>query len=218
MARLFAIFAAQAPVGVILRRGPSDWYHVIRWDVERDAFEHGAWIKGRIFEGACDISPDGELLVYFIRQCSRYKTSFSEAYTAVSRVPWLKALALWPQGGHGPPWGGGRFHGRRILSLRNPESPHPEFPPTGLHLAPNASSNLPRSREVEGSDWCGRDYRNRLLFSRRGRLFQRVDANDVLIADFENLTKDPQPAPEWAGAPLSELTTDKAPRPKQRKR
>ncbi|HEV7282825.1 MAG TPA: hypothetical protein VGN57_21645 [Pirellulaceae bacterium] len=216
MAKLFAIFASQAPIGVILRRGPSGWYHVIRWDVERDAYEHGAWIKGRISEEACDISPDGALLVYFICQYSRSGTSFSEAYTAVSRLPWLKALALWPNAdGYGPPWGGGRFHGQRILSLRNSRSkPHPDFLPTGLHIAPSDTSEFAearefllahatRSREVEDADWCGRDYRNRLLFSRGGRLFQRVDGDDVLLADFEDLTPDPQPAPDWAALPLT---------------
>jgi hypothetical protein len=217
MATLFAIFAAQAPVGVILRRGPSAWYHVIRWDVERDAFEHGAWIKGRIFEEACDISPDGELLVYFIRQGSRAKTSFSEAYTAVSRVPWLKALALWPEAGHGPPWGGGRFHGQRILSLRGSRSePHPDYPPTGLHLAPGDTSHRSSSKEVEGADWCGRDYRNRLVFSRGGRLFQRIDADDTLLADFDDQTPDPQPAPEWASLPLTP-NGEKAVRKKKRR-
>jgi hypothetical protein len=50
-------------------------------------------------------SPDGELLLYFALQGSRWQTSYRGSWTAVSRVPWLHALALWPQG---DTWGGWR--------------------------------------------------------------------------------------------------------------
>jgi hypothetical protein len=50
MTRLFVITARDEPTAVILRRGPSDWYHVIQWHTCRDAFVHGAWFKGRIYE------------------------------------------------------------------------------------------------------------------------------------------------------------------------
>ena len=35
MARLFVITARDEPTAVILRRGPSDWYHVIQWHTRR---------------------------------------------------------------------------------------------------------------------------------------------------------------------------------------
>lgn len=204
MAKLFGIFAAQAPVAVLLRRGPSGWYHVIRWDVERDAFERGAWIKGRIYEALCDVSPDGELLLYHVFQGSRGSTSFSESYTAVSRLPWLQALALWPNSdGRGPPLGGGRFVGGRALALRDKGAVHPDVPLVGLSTVPGPTPIHEDSVGVEGADWSGRDRRNRLCFSIGGKLFRRVGDDDVLIADFEDLVPDPQPAPEWAGKPLN---------------
>ena len=50
MPRLYVITATAEPTAVILRRGPSRWYHVIQWDMHRDEFVHGAWVKGRIYE------------------------------------------------------------------------------------------------------------------------------------------------------------------------
>ncbi|MCH8620434.1 hypothetical protein [Undibacterium sp. TS12] len=73
--RLFAIFAREAPVAAIFARGPTSWFHVIRWDTRHDSFESGAWIRGRIYPERCDLSPDGELLLYFVHQGRKYRTS-----------------------------------------------------------------------------------------------------------------------------------------------
>jgi hypothetical protein len=77
MVKLFVILARDEPTAVILSRGPSAWYHVIQWATRRDVFVHGAWINGRIYEEKCDISPDGRLLLYFIRKESGYNPEFS---------------------------------------------------------------------------------------------------------------------------------------------
>jgi hypothetical protein len=68
--RLFVVLAREAPIGVILRRGPAAWYHVILWHTDTDHFERGAWFKGRIYEERCDLSPDGQLFLYFALQGS----------------------------------------------------------------------------------------------------------------------------------------------------
>src|SRR5262245_16351464 len=108
--QLFVIPARDKPVAIIIRRGPSAWYHLILWETRRknrDLFTHGAWFRGRIFPEKCDLSPDGNLFVYFAFQGSRRGTVYQDSYTAVSRPPWLYAVALWPHGGtYG---GGGRF-------------------------------------------------------------------------------------------------------------
>ena len=41
--RLHLLFARDAPRAVILRRGPSAWYHVMRWNLLDDTIEHEAW-------------------------------------------------------------------------------------------------------------------------------------------------------------------------------
>jgi hypothetical protein len=79
MAKLFVIPAKNEPSAVVLRRGPSAWHHVIQWDTRRDRFVHGAWIKGRIYEEKCDVSPDGQLLLYFVHQGSRHQAQFTHS-------------------------------------------------------------------------------------------------------------------------------------------
>ena len=66
MGKLHVITARDEPIAVILRRGPSAWYHLILWQTRRDTFSNGAWFKGHIYEDKCDLSPDGSLFVYFV--------------------------------------------------------------------------------------------------------------------------------------------------------
>jgi hypothetical protein len=110
-----------------------------------DRFDRGHWFRGRIYEKRCDLSPDGELLVYFASKFNRDTISDSEytyAWTAVSRVPWLTALALWPKGDC---WhGGGLFTGNRSLWLNHKPAvavPHPAHKPTGLKVEPNPEAS-----------------------------------------------------------------------------
>jgi hypothetical protein len=60
----------------------------------------GQWLKGRIYERRCDLSPGGRRLIYF---AANYKQPYF-SWTAVSKPPFLTALALWPKG---DAWGGG---------------------------------------------------------------------------------------------------------------
>jgi hypothetical protein len=139
--RLALLRAARAPLGVVVRRGPSKWTEIIRWDMSRDVFERGHWFHGRIYEKRSDLSPDGELLVVFASQFTRASitdTEYTYAWTAVSRPPWLTALALWPKGDCW--WGGGLFTADRALWLNHrPEeaTPHPKHLPKRLAVTPN---------------------------------------------------------------------------------
>lgn len=197
MARLFVIQARDEPIAVILRRGPSRWYHVIQWDTRRDTFSHGAWFKGRIYEERCDVSPDGRLFLYFVLKGSRSSTEFTHAWTAVSRVPWLHALVLWPQGTtYG---GGGRFIDNRTIALRGVlDPPHKDFPLRGLRVVESSTPLHSKTSEEPNADWCGRDHKGRIVFSRGDRLFRRDKPADRIVADFTDLTPHPEAAPEWA--------------------
>lgn len=111
--RLFAILARKAPVAVIFRRGPSKRVKLIKWDTQYDTFEHGQWLKGRIYERRCDLSPSGQKLIYF---AANYKPPYF-SWTAVSRPPYLTALALWPKG---DAWGGGgHFKNEKTILLNH---------------------------------------------------------------------------------------------------
>jgi hypothetical protein len=174
---------------------------VIQWDTLRDTFAEGAWFKGRIYEDKCDVSPDGRLFLYFVHKGSRVGTELTDAWTAVSRVPWLHALVLWPQGTtYG---GGGRFVDNRTISLRgvlNP--PHRDFPLRGLRVVKAGTPLHTKTDDEPSADWCGRDQKGRIVFSRGGKLFRREESADRLIADFTDLTPRPERAPEWATRPL----------------
>ena len=98
--RLYGILARESPRAVLFRRGPSKQVLLATWDTSTDRIEEGQWLKGRIYERRCDFSPDGQFLIYFAgNQKPPYGT-----WTAISRPPYLTALAFWPKG---DAWGGG---------------------------------------------------------------------------------------------------------------
>ena len=96
--RLFVILARAAPVGVIFRRGPSKQVQLIKWDTSKDHFEYGQWFKGRIYERACDLSPNGDKLIYL---AAKWGKKPIETWTAISKPPYLTALVLWDNMGPG---------------------------------------------------------------------------------------------------------------------
>lgn len=113
MARLFVILARNGSDAVIFRRGPSKQVLLIKWDRKKDTFEIGQWLKGRIYERRCDLSPSGKLLVYL---GAGWKGPIL-SWTAISKPPYLTALALWRSLGA---WGGGGlFDGELTLSLNH---------------------------------------------------------------------------------------------------
>jgi hypothetical protein len=92
--RLFGIPATRSPVVAILRRGPSAWSQVLRWDPQAGTLERGSWIRANLYPQRCDLSPDGRWLSYFtLRQKSTWAAG--PTYIAISRLPWLTALAAW---------------------------------------------------------------------------------------------------------------------------
>jgi hypothetical protein len=111
--RLYALLARGAPRAVVFRRGPSKRVLLVAWRTDTDIFEEGQWLAGRIYERRCDLSPSGERLIYF---AASWKPPFG-SWTAVSRPPWLTALALWPKG---DAWGGGgAFDDERAIRLNH---------------------------------------------------------------------------------------------------
>jgi hypothetical protein len=111
---LFIILARNAPVGVIFRRGPTKQVQLIKWNLKDDSFELGQWLKGRIYERRCDLSPNGEKLIYF---AANYRRNGPRTWTAVSNPPYLTALAMWPKG---DAWGGGGlFDSEYTISLNH---------------------------------------------------------------------------------------------------
>jgi len=93
-ARVHVLLARAANTAVVLRRGPSKRVCVLGWNRDDDRVAVGQWLKGRIYERRCDLSPDGRHLLYFASNQGRRPSSWS----AVSRAPYLKALDFLPKG------------------------------------------------------------------------------------------------------------------------
>ncbi len=92
-------------------------------------------------EKRCDLSPDGTKLVYFAARFNAHTLrdqEYTYAWSGVSKIPWLTALALWPKGDC---WhGGGLFETNKRLWLNHQPSqatPHPEHLPHGLTVVAN---------------------------------------------------------------------------------
>jgi hypothetical protein len=166
-ARIFVIFARRAPKTVIFRRGPSGWVQIIGWNTRTDEFEPGHWFYGRIYERRSDLSPDGSLLIYFaqkITEASKKDREYTYAWTAISKPPYLTALALWPKGNC---WhGGGSFKNSRLVLLNHkPEvaKAHKNHKPRGLWVKANPhargeddpiySMRLERDRWAQKQPW-----------------------------------------------------------------
>jgi len=154
---------------VILRRGPSKWVEVIAWDTHRDTFDHGAWFHGRIYQRRSDLSPDGTKLVYFASKFTSKTVNdpeYTYAWTAVSKVPYLTALALWPKSDCW--WGGGLFQDNYTVFLNHrPSEATPQYRERFSIEAPVARHPI----GLEGVEWVDWDQAGRLAFLRRGAVW-----------------------------------------------
>jgi len=92
--RLFCIPATNTPLIAVIRRGPSGWSHLGKWDVVRSHYDPGAWIRARIYPQRCDLSPDGRWFCYLALKGTA-KWNVGLTYIAISRLPWLTALTAW---------------------------------------------------------------------------------------------------------------------------
>ncbi len=91
--RLHLLIARAAPRILILRRGPSHVYHLVLWHTDTDTFEHGSWFHGTLYVRRCDLSFDGQWLVYFAMGPTRQYY----AWVALSRPPRLRAENFYPK-------------------------------------------------------------------------------------------------------------------------
>jgi hypothetical protein len=204
--RLHVLLARDVYVGLVIRRGPSKWFHLVAWDTKRDQFETGAWINGRIYTEKCDLSPNGELFLYSVHKGQTKPDGYTDCWTGISRPPWVFALALWPFGTtYG---GGGWFSDNRSVTIRGWSGikPHPQHPSTGLQVSLaryNDSSPIKHVASRPGKEWSGFDQRGRTVWVENGKLMAATSYGVAsLLADFNNMAPHPQSAPDWARKPL----------------
>jgi hypothetical protein len=220
--RLSLVFASEAPVALVIRRGPTKWVEIVKWNTAKDTFEDGQWLHGRIYGERCGLSPDGKLFVYFAAKHGMVDKAkgYKDTFTAVSKPPYLTALAMWPEGST---WGGGgRFINNKTLRLaygangtRAPDGKtqlymapmpthHPDHPPKGLEIETDLDRYAPDEgfRAAEQSkkmEWIGKDHSGRTIFTCKGSLFYvNKNRHDVLLRDFTADHWHDVPAPRWA--------------------
>ena len=134
--RLHVLLARAAPVAVVLRRGPSKTVAAIEWNRTTDRFTIGQWLRGRIYERRCDLSPDGKHLIYFAMN-GRWSSPTLGSWTAISRAPYLRAIALYAKGDC---WhGGGLFVDNRSYWLNDGYGHKPLTATTEVHRADRAA-------------------------------------------------------------------------------
>jgi len=99
-ARIHLLPAKEAPYVVIIRRKPSKTFHIIRWNVEQDEFEHGSWFTGHIYVYRSDVSFDGKWMVYLARGAR------GTTWNGVCLLPYLKTYL---EADAPDTWGGGGY-------------------------------------------------------------------------------------------------------------
>lgn len=177
-ARLYALIARHARRAVVFRRGPAKQTLILAWNLADDTLERGQWFKGRIYERRCDLSADGELLVY--AAASNRPPLYS--WTAISRPPYLTALALWNDPGM---WGGALF-GDDWTTLRMNNLSPVEAPlrPTGeplpdalavSMLGPIMNERELMARRLERDGWRTTSEGTRVRLARGSPLQSRFD-------------------------------------------
>ena len=193
--RLQVLLARSAPIGIIFRRGPTRWVQLIKWNTKTDEFDPGQWFHGRLYAGRSDLSPDGSLLIYFAGKFQRNTPDEEQAYawTAVSKPPYLTALARWPKDDC---WhGGGLFTSAKDVFLNHkPDStkPDPKHLPKGIRVRPNPEARgeddpilVPRM-ERDGwkfMQWLDYDYAGRR--TKRPPIFEKAHKKHELTLRVE---------------------------------
>lgn len=148
-AHLYAILAREADTAVVFRRGPKNRVCLIKWDLKKDKFEVGQWLVGKIYEQKADLSPNGELLVYFAAKHWRRGKDSIPTWVAVSRPPYLTALVLWRGMGT---WNEiSLFESNNVLELWNYR---PDF-----GIQPSEGFTIPKSLHIKPVSWSGSFYK-----------------------------------------------------------
>lgn len=201
-ARLHILFARDAPVGVILRRGPSRKVRLLLWHTNTDVIEPGQWLKGRIYEKRVSLSPDGKLFAYFAYGHSKRAHSFEDAaWVAISRPPYLTALSLWFKS---DTYGGNSaFIDNQTVLISLVDEPAPgREPPSNFHVG--------EIRYRSGEHWAyftARGWREmsestelaslREAFWRRRPRFRKADITCAVIGPYEKPLREKGLFLEW---------------------
>ncbi len=142
---------------------------MIAWRTDRDAFEPGQWLRGRVYERRCDLSPDGTRFVYFAHQLHR-----GYALTALCAPPLFMAIELWKKDNCYA--GGGVFDPDGTLRLNDDVAPYGEDEPAQSRRFERHGWII--VRQTRSDVWWERHLQDRVLL-RRSSLFDASDKFEI---------------------------------------
>jgi hypothetical protein len=89
---------------------------VSRWQTDTNTVEDGDWFSGSFYPELCDLSPNGEHLLYFAAFADEGRFRFGhQGWTGISKLPYLQPLIRWPRDDC---WsGGGSFEDERSVTV-----------------------------------------------------------------------------------------------------
>jgi len=97
--RVYCVTDPEARVAAIFEKRSGKWWRISRWDLSAGTYQNGAWFQGSLYPTRADLSPGGRWLSYFALKYQPRLWAAGATYNAVSRLPWLKALAAWRESG-----------------------------------------------------------------------------------------------------------------------
>ena len=199
-ARLHVVLAREAPLAVVIRRGPAKQVCTVLWNRRTDEFTLGQWLRGRIYEDRCDdggiftgarsywLDPDHRC----VQETAEIRRDPAADYPQIWHARWAEA--------------GWRFHceldatgieqGFReknlprawILRLRLAQAYELEHPSSG------------RLKQFSGWEWSELD-QNRLVWAEKGCLFAAAldreagVGSPTLLRDFNAMKFEARAAP-----------------------
>lgn len=193
-------------MAAILRRGPSKWVRLLSWNTSTDVITPGAWFHGRVYGSDCSLSPDGDLFAYFATKFRGHRSrNIGFAWTAVSKLPWLTALALWP---HSDTWGGAvKFADNKtiVVDTHNGCSLEPHIaPPEDFTVYPRWIGTDAPEQRLPQIPRSAAYFDGQLGLDQDSRPFEYVNGkllrSGKVIVDLAAMHPDPQRAPAWAYA------------------
>ena len=104
---LYVFPASNSPLALVIRRGPSKWWHFLLWNRDNGAIVHGSWFNGMLYPHRCDLSPRGDTMLVLAYRGAKEPL----AWTALCRPPYVRAQVFWP---HKSAKLGGGFFDRRL--------------------------------------------------------------------------------------------------------
>lgn len=103
---LFIYPASSSPLALIIRRGPSKWWHFLLWNRNTGVVKPGSWLNGMVYPHRCDLSPKGDAMLLLAYRGAKTPVT----WTALCSPPNVSAEVFWQH--KSANFGGGFFDGR----------------------------------------------------------------------------------------------------------